>query len=152
MNKDNTEQEMAEWKEICHKLHLRDETVDGTDEQAMIRNHYLKWFTPKTNNKDNTVEEIILNICKRDGYSDAEANDVLAVFYSEPAIVEALITYGEQVRREEQEIAAKIMWLILPFAKGYVAENDKGANRRYLEIAENYIDKLQALSDKRDTK
>lgn len=49
------------------------------------------------------------------------------------------IALVKEYEGEERENGQKIVYLILPFAKGYVADNRGEANQRYIEIAENYI-------------
>jgi hypothetical protein len=63
-------------------------------------------------------------------------------------VKEALQSYAEQqvqeAVEEEREEGQKVVFLILPFAKGYVAQNQGGSNRRYIEIAENYLPTLKS--------
>ena len=44
----------------------------------------------------------------------------------------------DAAREEERERGARVVYLILPLAKGYVAQNPHVSSKRYIEIAEEY--------------
>lgn len=69
---------------------------------------------------------------------------VLHKSYATPFEFKAFISKTIAAELEkERERAAQVVFLILPLAKGYVVKNNGGANSRYIEIAEKFLESTQ---------
>jgi len=64
-----------------------------------------------------------------------------------PFFKQALLT----AEKREREKAVDIINLILPFARGYVAQNNYEANRRYIHIAQDYTYEAESPTQPQDT-
>jgi len=95
---------------------------------------------PHTNEQEERIKEVVgkcayhLNAWFVDEgeYQPTEEEALLACEKE----IRSLIT---EARAQERKEAERIIGLILPFAKGYIAQNDVGSNRKYLRIAEDYL-------------